>query len=298
YNIDTSLLEEAISSKTKAVMIAHTLGNSFDIGKVKSFCDKYKLWLIEDNCDALGSKYLLNDKEQFTGTFGDIATSSFYPAHHITMGEGGAIYTKNPLLHKIIRSLRDWGRDCICPPGVDNTCNHRFDRKYGQLPLGYDHKYVYSHFGYNLKVTDMQAAVGCSQLLKLPDFIERRRNNFKLLYERLIPLSEKIILPEACPNSKPSWFGFLITCKENIDRKLLVNQLESRGIQTRSLFAGNLLMHPCFDNMRDSGEGFRGIGNLENTNKIMNQTFWIGVYPGLTTDMIDYVANSITEILK
>lgn len=298
YNIDTNLLEEAFSSKTKAVMIAHTLGNPFDIGKVKSFCEKYNLWLIEDNCDALGSKYSLNNKEQYTGTFGDIATSSFYPAHHITMGEGGAIYTKNPLLNKIIRSFRDWGRDCICPPGVDNTCNHRFDRKYSQLPLGYDHKYVYSHFGYNLKVTDMQAAVGYSQLQKLPDFIERRRNNFKLLYERLIPLSEKIILPEACPNSKPSWFGFLITCKENIDKKLLVNQLESRGIQTRSLFAGNLLMHPCFDNMRELGEGFRVIGNLENTNKIMNQTFWVGVYPGLTTDMIDYVASSITEILN
>lgn len=298
YNIDTNLLEEALSPKTKAVMIAHTLGNPFDIKKVQSFCKNHNLWLVEDNCDALGSKYVLNDRERYTGTFGDIATSSFYPAHHITMGEGGAVYTKNPILHKIIRSLRDWGRDCICPPGKDNTCNHRFDRKYGRLPLGFDHKYVYSHFGYNLKVTDMQAAIGCAQLLKLPDFVEKRRRNFQLLHENLTPLSEKIILPEASPNSKPSWFGFLITCRESVDKNHFVNQLESRGVQTRSLFAGNLLLHPCFDNMKKSGEGYRVIGNLEKTNQIMNKTFWVGVSPGISEQMINYISKSMFQILK
>ena len=218
YDIDVSRLEEAFSTKTKAVMVAHTLGNPFDIAAVKAFCDKHKLWLVEDNCDALGSRYTIDGKEKFTGTIGDIGTSSFYPPHHMTMGEGGAVYMNNPLLNKIIRSFRDWGRDCICPPGRDNFCGHRFDRQYGELPLGYDHKYVYSHFGYNLKATDMQAAVGCAQLKKFPSFVERRRHNFERMRAALEDVQDKFILPVPCPHSKPSWFGFLLTCKEGVDK--------------------------------------------------------------------------------
>jgi len=293
YNIDVNMLEKALSSKTKAVMIAHTLGNPFDLEKVKEFCDKNGLWLVEDNCDALGSKYIINGEEKLTGTIGDIGTSSFYPPHHMTMGEGGAVYTDNPLLHKIIRSFRDWGRDCSCPSGVDNLCKHRFDKQYGQLPVGYDHKYVYSHFGYNLKATDMQAAVGCAQIEKFPSFVERRIHNFNRLKEGLKDLQDKLILPEACENSNPSWFGFLITCKEGINRNKLVKYLEEHGIQTRNLFAGNLTKHPCFDEFRDDGKSYRVVGNLENTDRIMNDTFWIGVYPGMTDEKIDYMIRCI-----
>lgn len=255
YNIDVTKLEEALTEKTKAVMIAHTLGNPFDLKAVKEFCDKHNLWLIEDNCDGLGSKYTIDGEEKFTGTIGDIGTSSFYPPHHMTMGEGGAVYTNNPLLHKIIRSFRDWGRDCMCPSGVDNLCGHRFDRQYGELPLGYDHKYVYSHFGYNLKVTDMQAAIGVAQIKKVPSFTERRRHNFERLYKALTDLQDKFILPEACPNSKPSWFGFLLTCRDGVDRVEIVKYLEEHGVQTRNLFAGNLIKHPCFDEMRKKDRG-------------------------------------------
>lgn len=298
YNIDVTKLEEALTEKTKAVMIAHTLGNPFDLKAVKEFCDKHKLWLIEDNCDALGSKYTIDGEEKFTGTIGDIGTSSFYPPHHMTMGEGGAVYTNNPLLHKIIRSFRDWGRDCMCPSGVDNLCGHRFDRQYGELPLGYDHKYVYSHFGYNLKVTDMQAAIGAAQIKKVPSFTERRRHNFERLYNALTDLQDKFILPEACPNSKPSWFGFLLTCREGVDRVEVVKYLEEHGVQTRNLFAGNLIKHPCFDEMRKTGKGYRVIGSLENTDRIMRDTFWVGVYPGMTDEKIDYMAKVIKEAVR
>lgn len=298
YNIDITKLEEAFTEKTKAVMIAHTLGNPFDLKAVKEFCDKHKLWLIEDNCDALGSKYTIDGKEKFTGTIGDIGTSSFYPPHHMTMGEGGAVYTNNPLLHKIIRSFRDWGRDCMCPSGVDNLCGHRFDRQYGELPLGYDHKYVYSHFGYNLKVTDMQAAIGVAQIKKVPSFTERRRHNFERLYKALFDVQDKFILPEACLNSKPSWFGFLLTCREGVDRVKVVKYLEEHGVQTRNLFAGNLIKHPCFDEMRKTGKGYRVIGSLENTDRIMRDTFWVGVYPGMTDEKIDYMAKIIKEAVR
>lgn len=297
YNIDTSKLEAALSDKTKVVMIAHTLGNPFDLKEVKSFCDKHNLWLVEDNCDALGSKYVLDGKEYFTGTIGDIGTSSFYPPHHMTMGEGGAVYTNNPLLHKCVRSMRDWGRDCVCPSGVDNLCKHRYDRQYGELPMGYDHKYVYSHFGYNLKATDMQAAVGCAQLDKFPSFVERRIYNFDRLRNALKGTEDKLILPEACENSIPSWFGFMITCEEGVDRNKLVQFLEENGIQTRMLFAGNIIKHPCFDEMRKTGTGYRVIGDLANTERIMQDTFWIGVYPGMTDEMIDYMAAMIKEAI-
>lgn len=295
YNIDTTKLEDALSEKTKVVMIAHTLGNPFDLKEVKSFCDKHNLWLVEDNCDALGSKYVLDGKEYFTGTIGDIGTSSFYPPHHMTMGEGGAVYTNNPLLHKCVRSLRDWGRDCVCPSGMDNLCKHRFDKQYGELPLGYDHKYVYSHFGYNLKATDMQAAVGCAQLDKFPSFVERRIYNFDRLKNALKGTEDKLILPEACENSTPSWFGFMITCKEGVDRNALVQFLEEKGVQTRMLFAGNIIKHPCFDEMRKTGTGYRVVGELINTDRIMQDTFWVGVYPGMTDEMIDYMAATIIE---
>ena len=298
YNIDITKLEEAFTEKTKAVMIAHTLGNPFDLKAVKEFCDKHNLWLIEDNCDALGSKYTIDGEEKFTGTIGDIGTSSFYPPHHMTMGEGGAVYTNNPLLHKIIRSFRDWGRDCMCPSGVDNLCGHRFDRQYGELPLGYDHKYVYSHFGYNLKVTDMQAAIGVAQIKKVPSFTERRRHNFERLYKALSDVQDKFILPEACPNSKPSWFGFLLTCREGVDRVKVVKYLEEHGVQTRNLFAGNLIKHPCFDDMRKKGQGHRVVGSLENTDRIMRDTFWVGVYPGMTDEKIDYMAKVIKEAVR
>ena len=296
YNIDISKLEEAYSNKTKAVMIAHTLGNPFDLQAVKEFCDKYNLWLVEDNCDALGSKYIINGKEKFTGTIGDLGTSSFYPPHHMTMGEGGAVYTNNPMLSKIMRSIRDWGRDCVCDSGQDNFCGHRFDKQYGDLPLGYDHKYVYSHFGYNLKATDMQAAIGVAQLKKFPSFVERRRHNFAYLLKKIQKVSDKVILPEPCKNSNPSWFGFLITCKEAGMRDKVVSYLESHGIQTRMLFAGNLIKHPCFDEMRRSGEGYRVVGELINT--IMDNTFWIGVYPGMTDEKLDYMAKTIGEAFQ
>ena len=302
YNIDVSMLEEAYSPKTKAVMIAHTLGNPFDLNAVKEFCRRRNLWLVEDNCDALGSLYTVKGPEgeesRFTGTIGDIGTSSFYPAHPMTMGEGGAVYTDNPLLHKIVRSFRDWGRDCVCPPGQDDTCHHRFDRVYGQLPLGYDHKYVYSHFGYNLKVTDMQAAIGCAQLEKLPYFTERRRENFRRLKEGLKGTEESLILPEACPGSDPSWFGFLITCREGVDRGKLVDYIESHKVQTRMLFAGNLTRHPCFDELRGREGSYRICGELANTDRIMENTFWLGLYPGMTEAMIDYMAKTVREGLK
>jgi len=295
YNIDVDMLEQALSDKTKAVMIAHTLGNPFNLGKVKEFCDRHGLWLVEDNCDALGSKYIINGEEKFTGTIGDIGTSSFYPPHHMTMGEGGAVYTNNSLLNKIIRSLRDWGRDCSCPSGVDNFCNHRFDRQYGKLPLGYDHKYVYSHFGYNLKATDMQAAIGVAQIDKMPEFVAKRRKNFDRLKEGLKDLEDKIILPEPCENSIPSWFGFLITCKDGIDRNKVVKYLEDNRIQTRNLFAGNIIKHPCFDTIRDDGKSYRVVGTLENTETVMNNTFWVGVYPGMKEEQIDYMIQKIKE---
>jgi CDP-4-dehydro-6-deoxyglucose reductase, E1 len=302
YNINVQELENALSDRTKAVMIAHTLGNPFDLEAVKAFCDRHNLWLIEDNCDALGSEYMIDGKTYLTGTVGDIGTSSFYPPHHMTMGEGGAVYTNNPLLNKCIRSFRDWGRDCVCPSGRDNLCGHRFDRQYGELPLGYDHKYVYSHFGYNLKATDLQAAIGCAQLEKFPSFVERRRHNFDLLKGNLLSLDpqieEKLILPQACENSNPSWFGFMITCKDGVSRNALVQKLEEQKIQTRMLFAGNLTKHPCFDEMRASGEGYRVVGSLDNTDRIMRDTFWIGVYPGMTDSMIGYMAENIASAVK
>ena len=298
YDIDVSRLEEAFSTKTKAVMVAHTLGNPFDIAAVKAFCDKHKLWLVEDNCDALGSRYTIDGKEKFTGTIGDIGTSSFYPPHHMTMGEGGAVYTNNPLLNKIIRSFRDWGRDCICPPGRDNFCGHRFDRQYGELPLGYDHKYVYSHFGYNLKATDMQAAVGCAQLKKFPSFVERRRHNFERMRAALEDVQDKFILPVPCPHSKPSWFGFLLTCKEGVDKVAVTRFVEAHGVQTRALFAGNLIKQPCFGEMRACGKGYRVVGELTNTDRIMRDTFWVGLYPGMTDEKIDYIAKVIKDSVK
>ena len=297
YNIDVTKLEAALSEKTKAVMLAHTLGNPFDLKAVKEFCDVHNLWLVEDNCDALGSRYEIDGEMKFTGTIGDIGTSSFYPPHHMTMGEGGAVYTDNALLNKIIRSFRDWGRDCVCPSGCDNLCGHRFDRQYGELPLGYDHKYVYSHFGYNLKATDMQAAVGCAQLKKFPSFVERRKHNFARLHKALEGTEDRLILPVACEHSDPSWFGFLITCREGVDRNKVVQYVEEHGVQTRMLFAGNLIKHPCFDEMRKTGEGYRVSGTLENTDRIMTDTFWVGVYPGMTDEMIDYMAKTIREAL-
>lgn len=297
YNIDVGMLEEAYSEKTKAVMVAHTLGNPFDLAAVKEFCDRHNLWLIEDNCDALGTKYTIDGTEKFTGTIGDMGTSSFYPPHHMTMGEGGAVYTDNPLLNKIVRSFRDWGRDCVCPPGHDNMCGHRFDRTYGELPEGYDHKYVYSHFGYNLKATDMQAAIGCAQIEKFPSFVERRRHNFDRLFSGLRGTEDRLILPEAAPGSKPSWFGFLITCREGVDRNRVVPYVESKGVQTRMLFAGNLTKHPCFDQMREAKQGYRIAGDLKNTDRIMRDTFWVGLYPGMTDEMIDYMAKTIKEAI-
>lgn len=304
YNIDVEQLEDALSDKTKAVMIAHTLGNPFDIQAVSAFCKKHNLWLVEDNCDALGSAYTLEGKKGLTGTFGDIGTSSFYPPHHMTMGEGGAVYTDNPLLHKCVRSFRDWGRDCVCPSGRDNLCGHRFDGQYGELPKGYDHKYVYSHFGYNLKATDLQAAIGCAQLEKFPSFVERRKHNFARLKEGLQAaeqggqITDKLILPEACENADPSWFGFMLTCREGVSREKMVRYLEEHGVQTRMLFAGNLTKHPCFDQMRASGEGYRVVGELKNTDRIMADTFWIGVYPGMTDKMLDYMVRMLVEAVK
>lgn len=296
YNIDVTKLEGALSPKTKAVMIAHTLGNPFDLKAVKAFCDAHGLWLIEDNCDALGTKYTIGGETRYTGTWGDIGTSSFYPPHHMTMGEGGCVYSNDPLLHKLILSYRDWGRDCVCPSGHDNMCGHRFDGQFGQLPKGYDHKYVYSHLGYNLKVTDMQAAVGCEQLKKFPGFIERRRHNWQRLHDALAasPAADKLILPEPAANSEPSWFGFMMTAREGVDREKVVRTIEGRGVQTRMLFSGNLIRHPCFDQLRGT-DAYRVAGSLTNTDRIMRDTFWVGVYPGMTDEMIDYMAQVIEE---
>lgn len=295
YNIDEALLESALSEKTKAVFIAHTLGNPFNLKEVKAFCDRHGLWLIEDNCDALGAEYDIGGIKRKTGTIGDIGTSSFYPAHHITMGEGGAVYTNNSLLHRAMLSFRDWGRDCHCLGGHDNMCGHRYDGQYGELPRGYDHKYVYSHFGYNLKVTDIQAAIACAQIDRLPSFVERRRNNFAMLMERLSAVSDKVCLPKVEPGAEASWFGFPITCEDGVDRNKVVRYLEDHGIQTRMLFAGNLIKHPCFDRMRAERKGYRVVGSLENTDRIMRDTFWVGVYPGMTDGMIDYMAEKIKK---
>lgn len=300
YNIDPALLDSALSEKTKAVMVAHTLGNPFDLQQVRDFCDGHGLWLIEDNCDALGSKYQYNGEWKYTGTIGHIGTSSFYPPHHMTMGEGGAVYTNDLQLKRLIESFRDWGRDCWCPSGKDNTCQHRFEQQFGELPYGYDHKYVYSHFGYNLKVTDMQAAIGCAQLEKLPSFIENRVNNWAYLKQGLKDLTDVFILPEPTPNSVPSWFGFLLTVRQEakFTRDQIVKHLEDQGIQTRMLFAGNLIKHPCFDEMRVSNTGYRVVGDLNATDAIMNNTFWIGVYPGLTKEKLEYMVNVITNFAR
>jgi CDP-4-dehydro-6-deoxyglucose reductase, E1 len=294
FNIDTTQLEKARSSRTKAIMIAHNLGNPVNLKAIKEFCEKYELWLIEDNCDSLGSRY----DGKFTGSWGDIGTSSFYPAHHMTMGEGGAIYTSNPLLKKIMLSMRDWGRDCWCESGVDNTCEARFSQQFGTLPCGYDHKYVYSHFGFNLKVSDMQAAVGVAQLEKLPFFIEKRKENFVTLYNGLKDLNEIFILPEATPNSNPSWFGFMITLKSGLkfSRNEIVEYLESNNIQTRNLFAGNIIRQPAFDNMVKNAD-YKVVGELPNTDKIMNDSFWVGVYPGMNKEAVEYMLKMIRRFV-
>ena len=299
YNIDVTKLEAALSPKTKALMLAHSLGNPFDLKTVKVFCEKHNLWLVEDNCDALGSQYTIDGVTKYTGTWGDIGTSSFYPPHHMTMGEGGCVYSDNPLLHRLILSYRDWGRDCICPSGHDNFCGHRFDGQHGQLPKGYDHKYVYSHFGYNLKVTDMQAAIGCEQLKKFPQFIERRRYNWDRLHKALEDVQDKLILPEPAENSRPSWFGFLISVRpeSGLDRNKLTRYIEEHNIQTRLLFSGNLIKHPCFDQIRGT-EAYRVVGDLANTEFIMNNTFWVGLYPGMTDEKIDYMAKVIKDAIK
>lgn len=299
YNIDAAQLESALSEKTKAVMIAHTLGNPFDLKAVKSFCDAHRLWLVEDNCDALGSRYTLNGETRFTGTWGDIGTSSFYPPHHMTMGEGGCVYTDNALLHRLILSFRDWGRDCVCPSGRDNFCGHRFDGQHGLLPKGYDHKYVYSHFGYNLKVTDLQAAVGCEQLKKFPSFIERRKHNWSRLHKALEPVSDRLILPEPAENADPSWFGFLLSVRpeSGLSRNAITRYVEEHNIQTRLLFSGNLIRHPCFNRIRGT-DAYRVVGDLKNTDYVMNNSFWIGVYPGMTDEMLDYMAEAIKEAVQ
>lgn len=298
YNIDASKLEDALSDRTKAVMVAHTLGNPFDLKTVSEFCKKHGLWLIEDNCDALGSRYLINGTWKMTGSVGDIGTSSFYPPHHMTMGEGGAVYTKDPVLQKLMLSLRDWGRDCVCKTGQDNRCGHRFDGQYGELPKGYDHKYVYSTFGYNLGITDMQAAVGCAQLEKLPKFTEKRKHNWQFLKEELECVSDRVMLPEAEKDSDPSWFGFCMTLREGIDRTRVLDHLESHGVQTRLLFAGNLIKHPCFDGLRGDDTVCRTAGELKNTDIITERTFWIGVYPGMTEDRLMYMAEMVKEAVK
>ena len=299
YNINTKALEKSYSPKTKAVMIAHTMGNPFNIAKVKEFCEKNNLWLIEDNCDSLGSKYTIENETKYTGTWGDIGTSSFYPPHHMTMGEGGCVYTNNPLLSRLILSYRDWGRDCICPPGQDNFCGRRYDRQFGELPVGYDHKYVYSHFGYNLKATDLQAAIGCEQLKKLPDFIEKRKYNWNLLRRYLLEIEDLIILPKACENSDPSWFGFLISLRESCtkNRTEVVKELENNNIQTRLLFGGNLIKHPCFDSIRGT-DAYRVVGTLSNTDFVMMNSFWVGVYPGMTDNMIKFMADNIIRAVR
>ena len=296
YNIDVSRLEEALSPRTKAVMIAHTLGNPFDLRAVKAFCEKHQLWLIEDNCDALGSRYTIDGKTKYTGTWGDIGTSSFYPPHHMTMGEGGAVYTDNPVLHRMILSFRDWGRDCMCPSGRDNFCGRRFEGLFGELPKGYDHKYVYSHFGYNLKVTDLQAAIGCEQLKKFPRFIEKRKRNWERLRKALEGVEDRLILPEAAENGDPSWFGFLVSIRpeSGLKRNDVTKYIEGKNVQTRLLFSGNLVKHPCFDAIRGTN-AYRVVGGLEVTDFVMNNSFWVGVYPGMTDEKIDYMAKVILE---
>lgn len=296
FDIDVTQLEAAYSSKTKAVMMAHSLGNPFNLKAVLSFCEKHNLWLIEDNCDALGSEYTIDGVTKKTGTWGHIGTSSFYPPHHMTMGEGGAVYTNDPLLNKITLSFRDWGRDCWCASGVDNTCRMRFTGQFGELPQGYDHKYVYSHFGFNLKITDMQAAVGCAQLDKLDQIVAARRANYHMLYDGLKDVPG-LILPVAEANSNPSWFGFLIAVKEDagFTRNELTGYLEQNKIQTRNLFAGNLTKHPCFDEMRQTGEGYRIVGELKNTDFVMTNGFWIGVFPGMTKEMNQWMIKCIRE---
>ena len=297
YNIDVGRLEDALSSKTKAVMLAHTLGNPFDLRRVKAFCQAHGLWLIEDNCDALGSKYTIGQETRCTGAWGDIGTSSFYPPHHMTMGEGGAVYTNDPLLSRLILSYRDWGRDCICPSGHDNFCGHRYDGQYGELPKGYDHKYVYSHLGYNLKITDLQAAIGCEQLKKLPDFTKRRIANWNRLHRAREGARDLLILPEPAENSEPSWFGFLITLRDGLDREKVVRYIEDHNVQTRMLFSGNIIRHPGFDSIRDS-RAYRVAGDLRCTDRIMERSFWVGVYPGMTDEMIDHMAEIILEALQ
>ncbi len=299
YNIQVSDLEEALSPRTRAVMLAHTLGNPFDLQTVMAFCEKHNLWLIEDNCDALGSRYRIDNAWHYTGTVGHLGTSSFYPPHHMTTGEGGAVYTNDLQMKKLVESFRDWGRDCWCASGHDNSCGNRFTRQFGDLPFGYDHKYVYSHFGYNLKMTDMQAAIGCSQLEKLPLFVEARKRNWQILRDGLADTQELLVLPEATANSDPAWFGFPITVKPAapFSRDQLVNHLEQCGIQTRMLFAGNLVKHPCFDEMRRAGTGYRTVGDLAVTDRIMCDTFWLGVYPGLTGPMLDHMLNVIHEFV-
>lgn len=295
-NADARFLEEAYSSRTRAVILAHTLGNPFDLDAVTEFCRKHNLWLIEDNCDALGSCY----REKLTGTFGDMGTSSFYPPHHMTTGEGGAVYTDDEELARILVSLRDWGRDCICPPGVDDTCGHRFSGQHGLLPPGYDHKYVYSEFGYNLKATDLQAAIGVAQLEKLPIFIEKRRENWQLMRDGLSDLGHYLVLPDPAPGSLPSWFGFLMLVRDEapFSRDEIIAHLQSRGIQTRMLFAGNFLHQPCFDHLRNTTESYRIVGDLKATDKIMRSAFWVGVYPGISTAMAGYMIDSILEFAQ
>ena len=299
FDIDVNQLEAAYSPKTKAVMMAHSLGNPFNLKAVLAFCEKHNLWLIEDNCDALGSEYTIDGVTKKTGTWGHIGTSSFYPPHHMTMGEGGAVYTNDPLLNKITLSFRDWGRDCWCASGVDNTCRMRFTGQFGELPQGYDHKYVYSHFGFNLKITDMQAAVGCAQLDKLDQIVAARRANYQMLYDGLKDVPG-LILPVAEANSNPSWFGFLIAVKEDagFTRNELTSYLEQNKIQTRNLFAGNLTKHPCFDEMRQTGEGYRIVGELKYTDFVMTNGFWIGVFPGMTKEMNQWMIKCISEFCK
>lgn len=298
-NVDVSLLEQARSERTKAVILAHTLGCPFDLAAVKAFCSKYGLWLIEDNCDALGAEYQIDGVWRKTGTTGDIGTSSFYPAHHITTGEGGAVYTANPLLHRIIRSLRDWGRDCVCGSGEDNACGHRFTGRFGTLPIGYDHKYVYSQLGYNLKATDLQAAVGTAQLEKLPEFVARRRENWEFLRHALEPLERDLLFPEPVPESRPSWFGFLMTVRpeSSFSRDALVSHLETHNIQTRPLFAGNLIRHPCFQSLQE-GVDYRVSGTLKVTDQVMNSSFWVGVYPGMEREMLEEISAKILAHTK
>lgn len=299
FDIDVNQLEAAYSPKTKAVMMAHSLGNPFNLKAVLAFCEKHNLWLIEDNCDALGSEYTIDGETKKTGTWGHIGTSSFYPPHHMTMGEGGAVYTNDPELNKITLSFRDWGRDCWCASGVDNTCRMRFTGQFGELPKGYDHKYVYSHFGFNLKITDMQAAVGCAQLDKLDQIVAARRANYQMLYNGLKDVPG-LILPVAEANSNPSWFGFLIAVKEDagFTRNELTSYLEQNKIQTRNLFAGNLTKHPCFDEMRQTGEGYRIVGELKNTDFVMTNGFWIGVFPGMTKEMNQWMTKCISDFCK